>query len=118
MMGAAYRHVLRQGNEPIPYCFSGEDTTSGTVGKLRYTVQVQQCVLVAKQTTAHTFYSSFYGDSTVTDIATALTELGNRMGVVRANFEAEFNEMFRKVTGADANGSAIESDNPDDLVQR
>ena len=30
MMGAAYRHVLRQGNEPMPYCFSGEDTTSGT----------------------------------------------------------------------------------------
>ena len=29
-MGAAYRHVLRQGNEPMPYCFSGEDTTSGT----------------------------------------------------------------------------------------
>ena len=29
-MGAAYRHVTRQGNEPFPYCFSGEDTTSGT----------------------------------------------------------------------------------------
>ena len=30
MMGAAYRHVRHQGNEPYPYCFSGEDTTSGT----------------------------------------------------------------------------------------
>jgi len=29
-MGAAYRHVIRSGNEPKPYCFSGEDTTSGT----------------------------------------------------------------------------------------
>jgi len=28
--------------------------------------------------------------------------------------EAEFNQMFRKVTGADANGSAIESANPSD----
>jgi len=27
--------------------------------------------------------------------------------------EAEFNEMFRKVTGSDANGSAIESSDPD-----
>ena len=28
--------------------------------------------------------------------------------------EAEFAEMYRKVTGADSNGSAIESNNPDD----
>lgn len=26
--------------------------------------------------------------------------------------EAEFNQMFRKITGADANGDAIESDDP------
>lgn len=30
MMGAAYRHVRNQGNEPFSYCFSGEDTTAGT----------------------------------------------------------------------------------------
>ena len=29
-LGAAYRHVRVQGNEPLSYCFSGEDTTSGT----------------------------------------------------------------------------------------
>ena len=53
----------------------------------------------------------------MTDIATALTELGIEEWVLRGepSSEAEFNEMFRKVTGADANGSAIESDNPDDF---
>ena len=30
MMGAAYRHVRVQGDEPLSYCFSGEDATSGT----------------------------------------------------------------------------------------
>lgn len=47
----------------------------------------------------------------MTDIATALTELGINEWVLRGEptSEAEFNEMFRKVTGADDNGSAIES---------
>ena len=30
LLGAAYRHVRVQNNEPISYCFSGEDATSGT----------------------------------------------------------------------------------------
>ena len=53
----------------------------------------------------------------MTDIATALNELGITEWVLRGEptTEAEFNEMFRKVTGADANGSAIESSNPDDF---
>ena len=53
----------------------------------------------------------------MTDISTALTELGVTEWVLRGEptSEAEFNEMFRKVTGADSNGSAIESDNPDDF---
>ena len=53
----------------------------------------------------------------MTDIATALTELGVTEWVLRGEptSEAEFAEMFRKVTGADSNGSAIESDNPDDF---
>ena len=53
----------------------------------------------------------------MTDTATALTELGVTEWVLRGEptSEAEFNEMFRKVTGADANGSAIESSNPDDF---
>ena len=52
----------------------------------------------------------------MTDIATALNELGVTEWVLRGEptSEAEFNDMFRKVTGADSNGSAIESDNPDD----
>tara|TARA_Y100000015_G_scaffold16094_1_gene15438 strand:- start:14124 stop:14645 length:522 start_codon:yes stop_codon:yes gene_type:complete len=29
-LGAAYRHVRVQNNEPLSYCFSGEDTTTGT----------------------------------------------------------------------------------------
>ncbi len=49
-------------------------------------------------------------------IAEALTELGINEWVLRGEptTEGEFKEMFRKVTGADANGSAIESSNPDD----
>jgi len=49
-------------------------------------------------------------------IAEALTELGIKEWVLRGEptTEDEFNEMFRKVTGADSNGSAIESANPDD----
>jgi len=52
----------------------------------------------------------------MTDIATALNELGVTEWVLRGEptTEAEFTEMYRKVTGADSNGSAIESDNPDD----
>ena len=48
----------------------------------------------------------------MTDIATALNKLGVTEWVLRGEptSEAEFNSMFRKVTGADANGSAIESD--------
>ncbi len=53
----------------------------------------------------------------MTDISTALSALGIDEWVLRGEptSEAEFNEMFRKVTGADENGSAIESDNPDDF---
>ena len=53
----------------------------------------------------------------MTDIATALNELGITEWVLRGEptSEAEFNEMFRKVTGADSNGTASESDNPDDF---
>jgi len=49
-------------------------------------------------------------------IAQALSELNVTEWVLRGEptTEAEFNEMFRKVTGADNNGSAIESDNPAD----
>ena len=45
----------------------------------------------------------------MTDIATALNELGITEWVLRGEptSEAEFNEMFRKVTGADSNGTAI-----------
>lgn len=48
----------------------------------------------------------------MTDIAAALNELQITEWVLRGEptSEAEFNEMFRKVTGADDNGSAIESD--------
>ena len=53
----------------------------------------------------------------MTDIATALNELGITEWVLRGEptTEAEFNEMFRKVTGSNDNGTAIESDNPDDF---
>ena len=49
-------------------------------------------------------------------IAEALTELGITEWVLRGEptTETEFNEMFRKVTGADSNGSAIESSKPSD----
>ena len=52
----------------------------------------------------------------MTDISTALSSLGVTEWVLRGEptSETEFNEMFRKVTGADANGSAIENDNPSD----
>ena len=45
-------------------------------------------------------------------VAEALSELGIQEWVLRGEptKESEFNEMFRKVTGADVNGSAIESD--------
>lgn len=49
-------------------------------------------------------------------ISQALTELGITEWVLRGEptTEDEFNEMFRKVTGADSNGSAIESSKPSD----
>ena len=49
-------------------------------------------------------------------ISQALTELGITEWVLRGEptTEDEFNSMFRKVTGADSNGSAIESSKPDD----
>jgi len=52
----------------------------------------------------------------MTTIATALTELGVTEWVLRGEptTEAEFTSMFAKVTGADENGSAIESQNPSD----
>ena len=52
----------------------------------------------------------------MTTIATALTDLGIKEWVLRGEptSETEFNAMFRKVTGADSNGSAIESSNPSD----
>lgn len=50
----------------------------------------------------------------MTDIASALTELGINEWVLRGEptSEAEFNEMFRKVTGSDDSGTAIESSDP------
>lgn len=53
----------------------------------------------------------------MTDIATSLTALGVDEWVLRGepSNQSEFEAMFRKVTGADSNGSAIESDNPDDF---
>ena len=54
----------------------------------------------------------------MTTIANALTSLGITEWVYRgaeATTEAEFNERFRKVTGADSNGSAIESSTPSDF---
>ena len=50
------------------------------------------------------------------NVAEAIRELGVTEWVLRGEptTEAEFNSMFRKVTGADANGSAIESSNPSD----
>ena len=53
----------------------------------------------------------------MTTISQALTSLGVTEWVLRGEptSEAEFNAMFRKVTGADSNGSAIESDKPSDF---
>jgi len=53
----------------------------------------------------------------MTDIATALNELGVTEWVLRGEptSEEEFTEMYRKVTGSDDNGSAIESSNPSDF---
>ena len=53
----------------------------------------------------------------MTTIATALNELGITEWVLRGEptTEAEFNEMFRKVTGSNDNGTAIESSNPSDF---
>jgi hypothetical protein len=50
-------------------------------------------------------------------VAEALTSLGITEWVLRGEptTEAEFNEMFRKVTGADDNGTAVESSNSDDF---
>lgn len=50
-------------------------------------------------------------------VADALNDLGINEWVLRGEptTESEFNEMFRKVTGADANNAAIESSNPDDF---
>ena len=52
----------------------------------------------------------------MTTIANALTSLGITEWVLRGEptNETEFNAMFRKVTGADSNGSAIESADPKD----
>ena len=51
------------------------------------------------------------------NISNALTELGVTEWVLRGEptTEAEFNAQFRKVTGADANGTAIESSDPADF---
>ena len=53
----------------------------------------------------------------MTDISTALIELGIKEWVLRGEptTEAEFNNSFRKITGSDSNGTAIESSNPDDF---
>ena len=52
----------------------------------------------------------------MTTIAQALSSLGVTEWVLRGEptNEEEFNQMFRKVTGADKNGSAIESSDPKD----
>ena len=52
----------------------------------------------------------------MTTIAQALTSLGITEWVLRGEptNENDFNQMFRKVTGADSNGSAIESADPKD----
>jgi len=53
----------------------------------------------------------------MTDVITSLSELGIKEWVLRGEpkNETEFNSMFRKVTGADSNGSAIESSKPSDF---
>ena len=52
----------------------------------------------------------------MTTISQALTSLGVTEWVLRGEptTEDEFNSMFRKVTGADSSGSAIESADPKD----
>ena len=51
----------------------------------------------------------------MTDVAKALNELGIKEWVLRGepSTEKEWLTMFRKVTGSDAHGTAIESSNPD-----
>ena len=53
----------------------------------------------------------------MTDVANALDALGITEWVLRGEptNEAEFNSMFRKITGTDSNGSAIESSDPNDF---
>lgn len=53
----------------------------------------------------------------MTDIAYALIDLGIDEFILRGEptSEAEFNQMFTKVTGADDTGSAIESSDPADF---
>ena len=53
----------------------------------------------------------------MTTIATALTSLGIKEWVLRGEptTEAEFNSMFRKVTGTTSGGTAIESSNTSDF---
>ena len=53
----------------------------------------------------------------MTDVASALNALGITEWVLRGEptNETEFNSMFRKVTGTDSNGSAIESSDPNDF---
>ena len=53
----------------------------------------------------------------MTDIATALTELGVTEWVLRGEptNQVEFETMFRKVMGSDSNGSAIESSDPENF---
>ena len=50
-------------------------------------------------------------------VSEALTDLGITSWVLRGEptTEAEFNSMFRKITGEDDNGTAIESDDTDDF---
>lgn len=51
------------------------------------------------------------------NVAKALSDLGITEWVLRGEptTEDEFNSMFRKIIGEDANGSAIESANPDNF---
>ena len=54
----------------------------------------------------------------MTTISNALGSLGIKEWVIRGDeptSEKEFNERFRKITGADANGLAIESADPKDF---
>ena len=50
-------------------------------------------------------------------VADALSKLGVTEWVLRGEptTEDEFNSMFKKVTGADSNGTAIESSDPEDF---